>query len=56
MRAAALDARGHAAELWDRTVKVATRLGDEQAEARFRALAETARGWDGADAAVTPDL
>ena len=56
MRAAALDARGHAAELWDRAVKVAARLGDEQAGARFRALAETARGLEGADAAVTPDL
>jgi predicted ATPase len=42
-RAAALDARAHAAELWERAVKVAVRIGDGPAEARLRALAEAAR-------------
>jgi predicted ATPase len=41
-RAAELDARAHAAELWERAAKVAARLGDEPEEARLRALSAEA--------------
>jgi hypothetical protein len=44
-RATALDARAHAAELWERAAKVAARLGDEAEELRLRALsAQTLAG------------
>lgn len=42
-RAAALDAGGRAAALWEQAVKAAERIGDAQAAARLRALADRPR-------------